>query len=70
MGAFSSQVSAPDIDYSQSRLHDPWAGFSRLDIGPYVIGIAITTEDGQQDPEEAGAALLELVRRAVEASKT
>jgi hypothetical protein len=64
MGAFSSEKSAPDIDYTDVQLQVPWAGFSRLDIGPYKIGIAITTEDGTQDPEEAGAAFAELVRRA------
>lgn len=69
MGAFSSQKPAPDVDYSTATLHVPWAGFSRLDIGPYKIGIAITTEGGTQDPEDAGAALAELIRRGVEASR-
>lgn len=68
MGAFSSDKPAPDIDYTDVHLAVPWAGFSRLDIGPYKIGIAITDEDGKQDPEEAGAALAELIRRATKTS--
>jgi len=39
------------------RLEQPCAGFSCLHIGPYKIGIAITNEDGEQDPEAAGTAL-------------
>ena len=57
----------PDIDYSGVYLAAPYAGFSRLDLGPYKIGIAVTTESGLQDPEAAGAALVEFVRRAREA---
>ena len=47
----------PGLELLPVRLAQPWAGFSRLDIGPYKIGIAITNEDGDQDPEAAGAAL-------------
>lgn len=57
-------MDAPDIDYSDVHLAEPWSGFSRLDIGPYKIGILITKEDGQQDPEAAGAALEEFIRLA------
>lgn len=47
-----------------ARLHQPWAGFSRIDIGPFIIGIAVTNEDGKQDPEAAGAALKDFIDRA------
>lgn len=69
MSGFGSQQQPPEIDYTQVKLQVPWAGFSRLDIGPYIIGIAITSENNTQDPEAAGAALAELIRRGVEASQ-
>lgn len=39
------------------RLEQPWAGFSCLHIGSFKIGIAVTDEDGTQDPDAAGTAL-------------
>lgn len=47
----------PGLELFPVSLAEPWSGLSRLDIGPYKIGIAITNEDGDQDPEAAGAAL-------------
>ena len=43
------------------HLEQPWNGFSCLHIGDYRIGIAVTDENGEQDPGEAGRALVSLI---------
>ena len=46
------------------HLEQPWAGFSVLHLDGFKIGIAITSENGSQNPEEAGVKLEKFIESA------